>query len=95
MVTARAGWAVVWKLYGQAFTCDFVEFGDAAAFARGLAEGEREDVLVSPMEVELSEERAAALQQRIMAAIRAGEAEDRIRALLESATISEAAGGNA
>lgn len=88
----HAGWCVVWRHEGVAYQVDFVSWGDAAAFARGLSETGREDVLVTPMEVELSPERADALVARTLAAIRAAEAEQRVRVMIDSIPLEEAGG---
>lgn len=86
----HAGWCVVWTLAGLAYQVDFVSWGDAAAFARGLSETGREGVLVTPMEVDLSPERRAALLARAMAALHAAEAEQRVREMLDSVPLEEA-----
>ncbi len=64
-----AGWAVTWRYRGQSHECDFVEQADANAFARGLAEARRADVLVVPLTIDMDAELVARSRERIQRAI--------------------------
>ena len=88
---ALAGWEVVWRYAGLPFLVDVLRWEDASHMARDLAECGREDVLVAPMEIELSDERQLAIRARLAAAIAADEAEARARGRLTE-PLSEAGG---